>query len=541
MVFRGNSLMRVAQVAFARIVPLSAVYVAICAGALQLSGWTPVRVYGGEKLSPPLRAVIEEARFKHAHWGILVSDRATGEVLEEFDADKLFPPASTTKLYSVAAALDALGGDYCFETPVYRRGPLNAQGVLDGDLILVAVGDLTLGGRTTSTNEIEYTKADHTYADSASQTVLTAGDPLAGLNALARQIAAAGIRRVGGQVIVDARAFDPATGTGSGPTRLTPIMVNDNLIDLTVTPTSKGELAKVDWRPRSRALEVDAHVETVGAGGESKIESHSVGESRFVVRGHIAADRVPFIFTIDVVDPAKWARALFIEALERAGVTLKASLLEANPANLLPKRGDASGLVRVAVLKSPPFAENAKLILKVSHNLHASTLPLLVAVRHGKRRLEDGLRLEGEFLRRAGLDADAFSFGGGAGGAQADCTTPRMNVTLLRYLSTRPDFAVFERALPILGVDGTLTDDVTPKSPARGKVRAKTGTLYWSNLANDHFLLTSKALAGYLTAKSGRELVISFVVNGVPIDNPTGTKAIGKVLAHLCEIVHQAR
>lgn len=412
---------------------------------------------------------------------------------------------------------------------------------MEGDLILVAVGDLTLGGRTTTTNEIEYTKADHTYADSSSQTVLTAGDPLAGLNKLARQIASAGIRHVRGQVIVDARAFEPASATGSGPAQLTPIMVNDNLIDVTVTPSMKGERAKVDWRPRSRALEMDAHVDTVAAGAESKIESHAVGENRFVVRGRIAADRAPFIFTIEVDNPAKWARTLFIEALERAGVSVKSSLLEPNPENLLPKRGDVSGLVRVAVLKSAPFAENAKLILKVSHNLHASTLPLLIAVRHGKRRLEDGLRLEGEFLRRAGLDADAFSFGGGAGGAQADCTTPRMNVTLLRYLSTRPDFAVFERALPILGVDGTLADDVTPKSPARGKVRAKTGTLYWSNLTNDHYLVTSKALAGYLTAKSGRELVFSFVANGVPIDGPSRTKEIGKVLAHLCEIVQQAR
>jgi D-alanyl-D-alanine carboxypeptidase/D-alanyl-D-alanine-endopeptidase (penicillin-binding protein 4) len=189
---------------------------------------------------------------------------------------------------------------------------------------------------------------------------------------------------------------------------------------------------------------------------------------------------------------------------------------------------------------SPPFSENARLILKVSHNLHASTLPLLIALRHGKRQLEEGLRLEHDFLKRAGLDADSISFAGGAGGAQADQTTPRMTVALLRYMSTRPDFAVYERALPLLGVDGTLADVVPTNSPARGKVRAKTGTLFWQNLLNDHYLVTSKALAGYLTAKSGRELVFSFVVNGVQIDKLPQTKTIGQVLAHLCEIVQQA-
>jgi serine-type D-Ala-D-Ala carboxypeptidase/endopeptidase (penicillin-binding protein 4) len=399
---------------------------------------------------------------------------------------------------------------------------------------------LTLGGRTTSKNEIEYTKADHTYANPSGEAILTAGEPLAGLNRLAQQIASAGIRQVRGQVIVDARLFDPAGATGSGPSQLTPIVVNDNLIDITVTPTTPGSRAKVDWRPRSAVLDIDAQVETTAAGGETKIECQAAGEDRLIVRGRIAADRPRFVYIQEVADPAKWARALFIEALKRAGVTVTASAFESNPAGLLPKQSDRTGLVQVAVLKSPPFAENARLALKVSHNLHSSTLPLLIAARHGKRRLEDGLRLQHDFLKRAGLDVGAISFAGGAGGAQADYTSPRVTVALLRYMATRPDFAVYERGLPILGVDGTIANDVSAGSPARGKVHAKSGTLYWDNVMNGGFLLTSKALAGYLTAKSGRELVFSFVVNGVHIDKALQTKEIGKVLGRLCEVVFDA-
>ncbi|HXY34088.1 MAG TPA: D-alanyl-D-alanine carboxypeptidase/D-alanyl-D-alanine-endopeptidase, partial [Planctomycetaceae bacterium] len=395
-----------------------ALFCAVCGH--QLRGAPSVPDAGArEKLSPEIRAVINEARFKHAHWGMLVADRATGDVIYELNADLLFPPASTTKLYSVAAALDSLGSDYRFETPVYRRGGVDAKGVLDGDLILVAVGDPTLGGRTTAKDEIEFKNTDHTYANVTTGSVLTAADPLSGLNALTKQVAAAGIREVRGQVIIDARAFDPATGTGSGPSRLTPIMVNDNAIDFTITPTKKGSPAKIEWRPRSVALEVDANVETVAAGGETKIDCHPVGDNRFVVRGRIAAEHAPAVCVQEVADAAKWARTLFIEALQRSGVAVSASALEDNPANLLPRQGDNTGLVRVAVLCSPPFSENARLVLKCSHNLHASTLPLLIAVQHGKRRLEDGMELEREFLKRAGLDTDSFSFGGGAGGAQA--------------------------------------------------------------------------------------------------------------------------
>ncbi len=494
-----------------------------------------------DKLAPQIREVINAPRFQHAHWGILVADQRTGEVIYELNADKLFRPASTTKLYSVAAALDALGKDYCFETPVYRRGNVDTKGTLDSDLILVASGDLTLGGRTASNNEIEFTKGDHTYANPTGEATLTAGDPLTGLNQLAQQIAKAGIRRVNGQIVIDARLFDAASGTGSGPAQLTPIVVNDNLIDITITPTKPGQSAKIDWRPRSASIAIDAQVETMAAGGETKIDCRAVGEDRLVVRGRIAADRPHFVYVQEVGDPARWARSLFIEALERAGVVVSASAYEPNPVGMLPKPGDTTGLTRVAVLKSPPFSENARLILKVSHNLHASTLPLLVAARHGKRRLEDGLHLQHDFLKRAGLDVDSISFGGGAGGSPADHTSPRVTVALLRHMATRPDFAVYERALPVLGVDGTIANDVPPTSPARGKIRAKSGTLFWENSMNDKFLVTSKALAGYLTAKSGRELVFSFVVNNAAIEKAVQTKEIGKTLGRLCEVVQQAQ
>ena len=73
---------------------------------------------------PPLArevaAVLRRPEYKHARWGILVVDAATGKPVFEHNADQLFAPASVTKLYSCAAALVALGADHRFETPVYR-------------------------------------------------------------------------------------------------------------------------------------------------------------------------------------------------------------------------------------------------------------------------------------------------------------------------------------------------------------------------------------------------------------------------------------
>src|ERR1051325_6840641 len=116
-----------------------------------------------ESLADRLGAVINGPDYKQAHWGLLVVDAKTGETVYEHNADKLFTPASTTKLYTTAAALTAFGPQYKFETPVHRRGEVS-EGRLRGDLILVASGDLTMGGRTRPDGKMAFANSDHTYA-----------------------------------------------------------------------------------------------------------------------------------------------------------------------------------------------------------------------------------------------------------------------------------------------------------------------------------------------------------------------------------------
>ena len=183
------------------------------------------------------------------------------------------------------------------------------------------------------------------------------------------------------------------------------------------------------------------------------------------------------------------------------------------------------------------------MILKVSQNLHASTLPLLLAAHRSERSLSDGLRIEGQVLRSLGVDIDSISFGGGAGGDGADLVTPRATVALLRAMAKRDDFVGFEAALPILGRDGTLALSVVPESPARGHVRAKTGTYVVQNGLTGGHVLTSKALAGYLETGSGRHLVFAFFLNDAPItgDVTAATDAAGRLMGRLCELFYEDR
>jgi serine-type D-Ala-D-Ala carboxypeptidase/endopeptidase (penicillin-binding protein 4) len=489
----------------------------------------------GERLSEAVNALINGPDYKHAHWGILVVDRKTGTSLFEHNADKLFAPASTTKLFSVAAALDALGADYRFKTPIVRRGNVNAAGELHGDLILVASGDLTMGGRTDAQGRIAFKNVDHTYGGKAE---LTEPDSASGIAELARQVARAGIKRVRGDVLIDDRLFEPAESTGSGPTRVSPIVINDNVVDVTLTPAQIGSPASIAWRPMALGFSVDARVETIAAGKELRLQRPPSRPGSLVLRGEVAQDSKPLVRAFEVEDAASFARALLIQALQRENIVVNGSALATNRAESLPAREVVSTLPKVALLESPPFAENVKLILKVSHNLHASTLPLLLAAKHGKRTLAEGLRLQGEFLARAGVDVKTISFGGAAGGARSDFSTPRATVQLLRHMATRADFATYDAALPVLGVDGTLADVLPAESPARGKVRAKTGTYTVANTMNGGFLLTSKALAGYMTTAGAQEVAFAMFVNNTHLEKADQSVREGKTLARLAEILY---
>ena len=106
-------------------------------------------------------------------------------------------------------------------------------------------------------------------------------------------------------------------------------------------------------------------------------------------------------------------------------------------------------------------------------------------------------------------------------------------------MATRPDFEAYRKALPRLGVDGTLAKAVGPESPAKDKANAKTGTLFWDNVMNGNSLLTSKALAGYLTTASGETWAFALFVNNVPLRDGATTASIGKDLGRVCELLFE--
>jgi len=487
-------------------------------------------------LSAKINSTINDPYFESSNWGILIEDMESGEIIYEKNADQMFLPDSVAKIFICAAALDAYGPDYKFETPVYYTGEVDDEGTLKGDLILVATGDPTMNGRNTPDGRINFTNLDHGDANSIDGANLTSEDPLNGLNDLARQVKASGIKRVDGNVIIDDRLFE-TTPSPTGDYVISPIMINDNLIDFEISPSKVGENASVKWRPQTSTYNVTSQIITVDS-GETNITINYHGSGKIILKGQIPSNSTPVIRTYSIKDPSNFARSLFIEALQREGVNVTAPVREENSRELL-NNTTYSNESRVAVLTSLPFSENIKLTLKVSQNQQADTLVSLLAARNNLKTFDEGMILEGNYLKKAGINQDAVALSDGRGGSPSDRLSPRASNQLLKYITRQPYFQSFYDGLPIMGYDGTLAGVVNNSSPLYGNLRAKTGTTLSEDKLYNRGILLGKSQAGYMTTKSGRKLIISIFINNMPVNSVEQAMNVQKDMAYILEAVYE--
>ncbi|GAA1231485.1 D-alanyl-D-alanine carboxypeptidase/D-alanyl-D-alanine-endopeptidase [Kitasatospora nipponensis] len=457
----------------------------------------PAAAAHDDDLGPAIEAIMHKPGYEHAQWGLLEVDPASGKVIHSRFANQFFIPGSTTKLVTISAAWHTLGPDHRFTTPVIATGTRDGA-TLNGNLDLVAQGDLTMGGRTKPDGSVDYTNIDHTEAELPGAT-LTPENPLAGLDQIAHQVREAGLTQVNGNVIVDPRLFDlPPLDP-----QPTPLIINDNLIDLLSTPTAPGQPAQLTWRPQVAPYQVTSTVRTVEAGGPTNIQvAASPDGTRITLSGTIAADAQPLLRTSAIQDPNAFGRTALIEALARAGVTVSADPTGPNPQDALPASYDDDP--QVAAYVSPPYSQYAKLILKVSHNLGANLALCNMAVERGSRTCFDAFGIEHDFLADvAHVDPTQFQLADGRGGVASDRATPIGLDQLLAYWLGTPDADAFRLSLPILGVDGSNGISCVTDCPAKGKVFAKPGTILGADELNQRLEVGAQEEAGYLQTDSG--------------------------------------
>jgi serine-type D-Ala-D-Ala carboxypeptidase/endopeptidase (penicillin-binding protein 4) len=408
-------------------------------------------------------------------WGIVVHSLDRNERLFELNPRTLLVPASIAKLAAVATAAEAVGWDYRFETTLRATGPIN-DGVLTGDLLIVGSGDPTIGGR--------------------------AGEDLSGWVAALK---AAGIRRIDGRIIGDDDAIEEPRpqlawawddlGYPAGAL-FGALNFGENRMTVTVTPgLSAGAPAAITVDPQAAARPLSNRVVTGAAGTPQLIwPEQRPGDPFLTVAGSIPPGAMPARLTVAVGNPTFWFASVLRNRLQRDGIEVTGEEWDIDDVTPPPDRAHAQ---LIYVHRSRPLREIVQPLLKESINVYAEAVMRLNAPPGQLPTNDAALEGFGKRLAAWGIAPTSLQIIDGSGLSRRDTISPEAIVAVLQHMYDATGASPFMTALPIAGVDGSLSERMR-NTAAAGNVRAKTGTM--SNI---------RSLAGY--AKTGDGETVAFV------------------------------
>ncbi|HWK31713.1 MAG TPA: D-alanyl-D-alanine carboxypeptidase/D-alanyl-D-alanine-endopeptidase [Terriglobales bacterium] len=503
------------------------------------------RTISTKELAKRVDKYLTDPAIQRGFWGIHVIDAATGKTLYEQNADRLFTPASNTKLFTTVTAMATLGPNYKAETSIETNGVLEPTRQLKGDLILVGRGDPNISGRVIPYHLKTERVPPH----------------LRPLEQLADTLVGAGLKQVEGDVIGDDSLFAfERYGEGWGQDDLmwsdgapaSALTVNDNTIFLTIAPGNVGEPAKITVDPDVQYYEIVNKVTTIAVGtGKRDIGiNREPGSRTLSIWGSIPADDQGLGEGLAIDDPAEYAAIAFRDMLVKRGVTITGKeraqhkltselpiyALDVDKASQAQQHEQHGGSTEtapavsttprtvLAKLESRPFSDDLVVINKISQNLHAEiALRAAGHARGAPASLEGALAAEQHFLESIGISKDEFRFYDGSGMSAHNVVSPRAITKLLQWTANQPWGDQFRASLPVAGLDGSL-DDRFRSSVANGRIWAKTGTLTHVN-----------ALSGYAETESGRKLIFAVLVNNHRLTSSGAKKVIDHVLELLID------
>lgn len=433
--------------------------------------------------------IFNDPNFSNANWGVIIQSLETGEYLYKRNEDKLFRPASNLKLFTTAAALLTLGGEYRFETDIYLNGKIDGS-ILIGDLVIQGKGDPTISGRFYNNDLLKVYKS---WADS-----------------LIEQ----GIDEITGNIIGDDNHFDDI-GLGDGwawnqesywfsaPSGA--ISFNDNCVDIIVNVDKETSTPQLSVSPNTKYVILINDVTAVKDDSLTMIDVHRERGTNIVnVTGTIRmSDSVKTFVTVN--NPTQYSMVTLKDVLNSRGVTVDGYPIDIDDINTTL---NYEAMKKLTTHLSPQLKEIIKVVNKNSNNFYAEQLLKTLGFEienHGNSA--NGIKAVLNVLTDMGINPESVVMEDGSGLSPNNFTTPRQIVNLLTYMFKSKHFIDFFNSLPIAGIDGTLGKRMN-NTLAKGKVRAKTG-----------YLSTVRSLSGYAFTADDEPIAFSIIVNNfnVPV------------------------
>lgn len=438
-------------------------------------------------------SVLTAPMWRSARWGVLIVDAERGDTILSNDADKLFMPASNEKLLTGAIALQTLGPDFRWRTPLMLQGRQRGS-TWQGDLLVSGSGDPGV-------------------SDS-----LSGGAAMNAFTPVRDALTARGITRITGRVRAIGDAF-PGLTTGYGwayddfdaaySAAVDELMFNEGVLVLKARPATRvGGVVTVTSAPtRSyprlsvQALTRDSAASPAGSARPPRLEAvyDSIGD-RVLVTGTLALGDSASI-TLSYRHPNDAYVAALTQSLEDGGLRVFGRVVA--KADTLGRTADT-----VVVLQSAPLSEVLRRMQKPSQNQIAELLFRASGLKASGDGSADSARAVGmRTLAAWGITTSDAAYRDGSGLSRHDYVTPRAIVKVLDAMRRSPWFATYRDALPIAGVDGTIGNRMKG-TPAAGNARAKTGTVD-----------KARSLSGYVTTADGRLVMFSMLSNNFTVPN----------------------
>jgi D-alanyl-D-alanine carboxypeptidase/D-alanyl-D-alanine-endopeptidase (penicillin-binding protein 4) len=411
-----------------------------------------------ESLPPRVMEQLQALGKTKSPVGACAVNLSDGKELLAWQADKLFAPASNMKVLTSCFALARLGGDFRYTTVIYTSG---SDVLVKGDYDPV-MGDPVVAA---ATNKSIYAEMD-LWAKAIKKRL---GDqPVGNVIVIAR----------GGDYRHKDWPKDQYARWYCAP--IAELNFNNNCFDVRFNKGKDGLVPLVS--PESRFITV-INATKPGKGTYNLINNRD--ESEITVTGKAG---------YNMTDPVSWAvnnppmmfgRTL-ADRIEKAGLKVQGTVRMAT--------AEQAGLDKASPLiqTTTPLSLVMNRADKKSVNMIAEGMFL----RAGDGTFEGSAQIETETLQKDyGLAPESFLICDGSGFSRNDRVSPRAMVTLLAAVLKRADSKVLLDALPISGVDGTLTKRLK-EPPYRGRVLGKTG-----------YIEGVSCLSGYVLDAQGKPAV----------------------------------
>ncbi|MDM8559846.1 D-alanyl-D-alanine carboxypeptidase/D-alanyl-D-alanine-endopeptidase [Candidatus Parabeggiatoa sp. HSG14] len=425
----------------------------------------------------------------------------SGKVVYTYNALKPLLPASVMKIVTTAAALYYLSPEYRFKTEFLYNGR-RKNGSIQGNFIIRGGGDPRL-----STEHLWY---------------------------VATQIKASGINEVTGDLLVDAHFFDEFVRTPVEletehtqrpyDAKLGALSLNFNSLAVHVQPGDHvGDTLKVWLDPAPAYMHLHNTGKTTQRRGKKNIvsvyrtEENADKKVEIRVRGKLPITAGERVIRLNIDNPMRYTAETFRALLLKAGVKI---------------HGETKIVFTPIVAKklyehvSQPLSLILKELNTFSNNFTAEQIVKTIAAKRydSPGSHAEGLRLIKDFLLINNVNTDGIVLVDGSGLSRQNQFTTQAMIDLLATMYSRFDIGPdFIAALRIMGIGNILSQRLA-NSPARGKIRAKTGTLNGVS-----------TLAGYVESSNGKVFGYALFLN----NNRCGYRHADQIEDRIVTAIHK--